>query len=126
MCACVFVSLEDFLPPPFLSTLGQMIQLIWDLDAYGFTLTPSKCSHRDCPKTLWGKIIFKLNDIYSTQKLCLISLLKVLYCIGRVAWQNKHSRDEWHCKRPAITMAYLQSRSSYGGRANKDVYPLTL
>lgn len=40
MQACVILSVKGFLPPPTLSTVGQMIQLIWDPDAYGFTLTP--------------------------------------------------------------------------------------
>lgn len=40
MWTFVILSAEAFAPALTFSTVGQMIQLIGDFDAYGFTLTP--------------------------------------------------------------------------------------
>lgn len=100
----------DFLPLHTLSTVVQTIQLIWDPDAYGLTLTPHDGFHcaaqsAALPETLRRKIILKLNYIYPTQKFYFTLFFSfkagALRCI-------ESDRDEWHYKHFGMTTGYLE------------------
>lgn len=112
-----------------LSTVGQMIQLTWDPDAYDFTLTPCKCIRWACPaKTSSGENHFLALMIFILHRSCacfvFLSALYWVHCLAKQTWWRWVAL--WvPCNNNGLLILHTYLTSRYGGRANKDMYPLT-